>query len=101
MTTGRGEIRLPPVPVGDAWTRASGVTLGLDKPSYSPGDTMTLTVDYGIAVSVEVTVDGKPTTAVLNARLADTAQVRVSSTPARTWTLISDDGSTAVYTAIA
>jgi hypothetical protein len=84
------------------------VTATLDKPSYKPGDLVTLTVNYTdpdtktITVSVKVTdseghdADVGPITAII-----DPLTVQASSSPAKTWTKISDTGTVAVFTATA
>lgn len=68
----------------------------LDKTSYAPGDTMTLTVisDKRQTSSTIAVVAGGETVNVTT-----TVQTGVTVTDsARTWTLVSDDGKKSVYT---
>lgn len=87
------------------------ITAPFDRPVYNPGDQMTLTVVTGptdrdqyaeTPVQVRVSVAGvgeADVSAVLRQPAADTAVVVVDQ--ARDWTLTSDDGVTAVFTATA
>lgn len=85
------------------------VSASLDKPSYAPGDKMTLTVSYADAdndagtVTVIVTdAEGNksdPVTAAYN--IADTETLAVTDDGGRTFKKVSDNGSVAVYTATA
>lgn len=80
------------------------ISATLDKPSYAPGQTMTLTVTYSVPAESTVTV--KASVAVLGDTVS-TPAVKVAIKhvavvdPDRTWTLKSDNGSRAVYTATA
>lgn len=79
----------------------------LDKSAYAVGETMTLTVSYSDPdtqqVSVTITVTDKsgntsgPATVTA---VIDPSTVTVTD-PSRVWTLQSDNGSIAVYTAVA
>jgi hypothetical protein len=83
------------------------VTASLDKTTYSPGDQMVLTVNYGDtdskAVKVTVTVEdaegNKSAPVVVNA-VIDPLTVAVTDAD-RTWTKQTDNGATAVYKATA
>lgn len=83
------------------------VTASLNKTAYAPGETMTLTVNYAdadrqsLAVTITVTdSSGNTGTATANA-IIDQGTVVVTSSPARTWTKVSDSGTVAVFTATA
>jgi hypothetical protein len=80
----------------------------LDKASYLPGETMTLTVNYSdpdqdnLTVTVVVTdSSGLSSAPVTATAVIDPLTIQVSSDPARTWTLASDNGSVAVFSAVA
>lgn len=76
------------------------LTATLDKASYAPGDTMTLTVvsDKRIQTAVidiqSAGDDAKVTTTVQSG-------IVLTDPAARKWTIVSDDGKTAVYHATA
>lgn len=83
------------------------LTIKLDKDTYAPGDEMTLTVttapgernvDVPVAVHVEVAgLGGADATAVIDKPPLAVTVVDSS----RVWTQVSDDETTAVYTATA
>jgi hypothetical protein len=82
------------------------IELTLDRTTYAPGDTMTATVNYHVPAdsSAELTarlrflggVVETPVTEILIAELE-----LDDSDSAREWTLQSNDGDTAVFTAVA
>ena len=84
------------------------VTASLNKPTYQPGEQMTLTVNYSDtdtrSMSVTITVadsqgnTSAPTT--VNA-VIDPSTITVNDTSGRVWTKQSDTGSVAVFTATA
>jgi len=77
---------------------APTATATLDKPAYASGDVMTLTVDYVVdAVDISISVEGLGGTA----SPTTTAKVRriTITDPDRAWTLKSDTGARAIYTA--
>lgn len=76
------------------------LTATLDKPAYNPGDTITLTVvsDKRLQTSqIDVEAAGD------DAKVTTTVQAGIVLTDpsGRKWTVKSDDGKTAVYTATA
>jgi hypothetical protein len=83
------------------------VSASLDKTTYAPGESMTLTVNYSDpdtdAVQVTITVTDKsgnqsaPTTLTA---VIDPLTVGVTD-PDRAWTKVSDTGTVAVFTATA
>lgn len=79
----------------------------LNKAFYQPGELMTLTVNYSDAdrqmlqLQIKVT-DSQGNEANANtSAIIDPATVTVSSVPTKTWTKVSDNGSVAVFTAVA
>lgn len=84
------------------------VSASFNKSSYAPGEQITLTVNYADAdtkvLTVTTTVTDASgatgsTTSVVN--IVDQVAVAVSSSPAKTWTKVSDNGSVAVFTTTA
>jgi hypothetical protein len=76
------------------------LTATFDKPNYAKGDTITLTVTRD-AVPLGVTVtDSANETTTPSASIDNPVTVTDTDT-ARTWTVVSDDQHTAVYTAVA
>jgi hypothetical protein len=83
------------------------LSASLDKASYVPGETATLTVSYngdGEANVNTITVrgvDGAGNAALVTVQLTvvDKISLSVVDDSGRVWTLLSDDGSTAVFTA--
>ena len=74
------------------------LTATLDKTTYTSGETMTLTVHRDtVPVTVNVS-DAATQTATASAVITDAVTV---ADAARTWNLLSDDGTTALYTAVA
>lgn len=83
------------------------LNVSLDKTTYAPGDVMTLTVTTGPGdressktVTGTVHVDGL-IDATFNATVALPNKAVTVTDPANVWTVTSDDGNTAVYTATA
>jgi len=83
------------------------LTASLDKTTYSPGDTMTLTVhtdpgdrQHTGTIAGTVHVDGL-TDGTYTAQIVFPNKPITITDPAVTWKLKSDDGTTAVYTATA
>jgi hypothetical protein len=84
------------------------VSASLDHTTYAVGATMTLTVTYGdtdqqnMTVTVTVTdAEGNVSAPVTISTVIDPLAVGVVSSPARSWTKVSDTGSVAVFTAVA
>jgi hypothetical protein len=83
------------------------VGASLDKASYAPGEKMTLTATYSDpdrqALTITVTVtDSTGATGTATAQtVIDQGTVTVASSPAKTWTKVSDTGQVAVFTATA
>jgi hypothetical protein len=83
------------------------LSASLDKASYVPGETAILTVSYngdGEANVNTITVrgvDGAGNAALVTVQLTvvDKISLSVVDDSGRVWTLLSDDGSTAVFTA--
>lgn len=85
------------------------VSASLNAASYTPGQLMTLTVIYSDADSQPLTVTvtvrdaagnvSVPASVTVN--ITDTLTITVSDSGGRVWTQVSDNGSVAVYTAIA
>ena len=80
----------------------------LDKAIYRPGDTMRLTVNYSdpdqktVAVTVQVTDSlGNTSAPVTVNAVVDQLTVAVADSSGRAWTKQSDNGSQAIYTALA
>lgn len=83
------------------------VSATLDKSVYTPGDVMTLTVNYSDAdtksVKLTITVEdsqGNVSAPVVVNAVIDQVTVRISDSD-RPWTLVSDTGSVAVFQAVA
>ena len=79
------------------------VSASLDKTTYAPGELMTLTVDYTVdPLTVTVVVDGLGgTSGPVVVPPVKVRRVTVADSAGKTWVLVSDDGSRAVYTATA
>jgi hypothetical protein len=82
------------------------LSAALDKASYAPGETATLTVSYRSdgANTNTITVHGTDNAgreAIITVQLTvvDAIKLAVVDDSGRVWALQSDDGSTAVYTA--
>lgn len=76
----------------------------LDKPNYAPGETMRLAIEYTADRLITVTTVIQDAGGNLSAPAhieALCGAVNVTSNPPRAWTLVSDDGSTAILTATA
>ncbi|MEU6074709.1 hypothetical protein [Micromonospora sp. NPDC047074] len=87
---------------------APTVTASLNAATYSPGDQMILTVTYGDADTKPVTVtivvtdaQGNSSAPVKVTAVIDPLTVTVTDDSGRTWTRASDNGSVAVYRAVA
>ncbi|MEH1055373.1 hypothetical protein V6U89_09210 [Micromonospora sp. CPCC 206171] len=87
---------------------APTVTASLNAATYSPGDQMTLTVTYGdpdtrpLTVTVVVTdAQGNSSAPVKVTAVIDPLTLTVTDDSGRTWTRVSDNGSVAVYRAVA
>lgn len=81
------------------------VSASLDKSSYSPGETATLTVTYGDADTETMTVtvvvtdaEGNSSNPAQVTAVVDPLTITVSDDSGRTWAQQSDSGSVAVYT---
>lgn len=84
------------------------VTASLDKATYSVGENMILTVVYGDADTQSVTVTVQVTDKSGNqsnpqnvSAVIDPLTVAVTDDSGRTWTRQTDNGTTAVYKAVA
>lgn len=84
------------------------VSASLNKSAYAPGETISLTVNYGdsdtktLSVSVVVTdSDGNVSSPAVATAVIDPLGVAVTSSPSKTWTKVSDNGSVAVFTTTA
>ncbi|MEH0820983.1 MULTISPECIES: hypothetical protein [unclassified Micromonospora] len=87
---------------------APTVTASLNAATYSPGDQMTLTVTYSdpdtrpLTVTVVVTdAQGNSSAPVRVTAVIDPLTLTVTDDSGRTWTRVSDNGSVAVYRAVA
>jgi uncharacterized protein YfaS (alpha-2-macroglobulin family) len=86
---------------------APTVAAALDKATYKPGDTMTLTVTYAdpdrqtLTITTTVVDSTGNTAQATVAAVIDPATVAVTSTPPKAWTKVSDTGTVAVFTATA
>lgn len=87
---------------------APTVTVSLDKPTYAPGEKMTLTVNYADADTKAITLTVVATDSAGNTSapttvtaVIDPVGLTVTSSPVRAWTKVSDTGSVAVFTATA
>ncbi|MFG3704047.1 hypothetical protein ACGF7U_04835 [Micromonospora sp. NPDC047670] len=87
---------------------APTATASLNASTYSPGDQMTLTVTYGdtdtkpVTVTIVVTdAQGNSSAPVKVTAVIDPLTVTVTDSSGRTWTRLSDNGSVAVYRAVA
>lgn len=79
-------------------------SVSLDQAAYAPGDLMTLTIDYTANRAITVTTVVTDAGGNASAPASTTAlcgEIDVASSPARAWSMVSDDGSTAVFTAFA
>ncbi|MDT0529786.1 hypothetical protein RM555_12385 [Micromonospora sp. DSM 115977] len=87
---------------------APTATASLNASTYSPGDQMILTVTYGDADTKPVTVtivvtdaQGNSSAPVKVTAVIDPLTLTVTDDSGRTWTKASDNGSVAVYRAVA
>lgn len=88
---------------------APTVSASLNKSSFTPGETMTLTVTYadpdssGGTVTVVVTDEAGHASAPATVpyTIADTVTVDVADSGSHTFQKVSDDGRTAVFSAVA
>lgn len=85
------------------------VIAALNKQVYAPGEAMLLTVQYGdrdnqpLTVTIQVTdASGNKSDPInVTANISDALTVTVSDVDGRSWTKQSDNGSVAVYRAVA
>lgn len=85
------------------------VSAALNKSSFAPGEQMLLTVQYGdtdnhpltVTVVVSDSTGNSSNPVTVTANIADPVTVTVSDDGGRTWTKQSDNGSVAVYRAVA
>lgn len=87
---------------------APTVSASLDKTTYQPDETMTLTVTYADpdteAVTVTIVVtdsQGNTSNPAVVTAVVDPSVLTVTDSSGRVWTKASDNGSVAVYTATA
>ncbi|MEU9510118.1 hypothetical protein AB0D32_27995 [Micromonospora sp. NPDC048170] len=87
---------------------APTATASLNASTYSPGDQMILTVTYGDADTQPVTVtivvtdaQGNSSAPVSVTAVIDPLTLTVTDDSGRTWSRASDNGSVAVYRAVA
>lgn len=87
---------------------APTATASLNASTYSPGDQMILTVTYGDADTKPVTVtivvtdaQGNSSAPVKVTAVIDPLTLTVTDDSGRTWARASDNGSVAVYRAVA
>ncbi|MER7417201.1 hypothetical protein ABT346_10500 [Micromonospora peucetia] len=87
---------------------APTATASLNASTYSPGDQMILTVSYGDADTKPVTVtivvtdaQGNSSAPVKVTAVIDPLTLTVTDDSGRTWSRASDNGSVAVYRAVA
>ncbi|QOC90871.1 hypothetical protein [Micromonospora craniellae] len=87
---------------------APTVTAALNASSYAPGAQMLLTVTYGdpdtktLTVTVVVTdAQGNSSAPAKATAVIDPLTVTVTDASGRTWTRVSDNGTVAVYRAVA
>jgi hypothetical protein len=87
---------------------APTVTASLNASTYSPGDQMLLTVTYSDADTKALTVtivvtdaQGNSSAPVKVTAVIDPLTLSVTDNSGRTWTRVSDNGSVAVYRAVA
>ncbi|WP_433126279.1 hypothetical protein ACQPWW_26535 [Micromonospora sp. CA-240977] len=87
---------------------APTATAKLNSPTYSPGDQMLLTVTYSdpdtkpLTVTIVVTdAQGNSSAPVKVTAVIDPLTLTVTDNSGRTWTRVSDNGSVAVYRAVA
>ncbi|GIJ78546.1 hypothetical protein SAMN05443287_109110 [Micromonospora phaseoli] len=87
---------------------APTVTASLNATSFAPGAQMLLTITYGdldnktLTVTVVVTdTQGNSSAPVKVSAVIDPLVVTVTDTSGRAWTRVSDNGSVAVYRAVA
>ncbi|MFV2101288.1 hypothetical protein [Micromonospora sp. LOL_024] len=87
---------------------APTVTASLNATSFAPGATMLLTITYGdpdnkaLTVTVVVTdAQGNSSAPVKVSAVIDPLTLTVTDTSGRAWTRLSDNGSVAVYRAVA
>lgn len=87
-------------------------SITLDKASYAPGQTITATVNYSKGTSAATqTLTGTATDSVskqtgtisvtFTVNEPDTTLITLTDSGNRAWTLVSDNGSVAVFTAVA
>lgn len=79
-------------------------SLTFDKPAYTPGQLITATIAYDADLVFQATgtgIDIAGQQASLSGSFTVHGKALISDSGNRTWTLVSDDGATAVFTATA
>lgn len=86
---------------------APTLTVSTNKSSYAPGEDIIVTVVTSdadrqtLTLTTTVTDSSGATGTATSVVAIDAGSVTISSSPARTWTKLSDDGTTVVFKAVA